>query len=68
MKPFLNVTFAIELFVLTCLATVAVRAEPNHNENVNKFCAYVAGVPYASDNLTDEEWKRFEYCRDTLNQ
>jgi hypothetical protein len=68
MKPFLNITFAIELIVLTCLATVAVKAEPNSNENVNKFCAYVVGIPYASDNFTDEEWQRFVYCRDTLNQ
>ena len=68
MKPFLNITFAIELLVLTCLATVAVNAEPNNNENVNKFCAYVVGIPYASDNFTDEEWVRFQYCRDTLNQ
>ena len=55
MKPFLNITFAIELLVLTCLATVAVKASPNNNENVNKFCAYVVGIPYASDNFTDEE-------------
>jgi hypothetical protein len=68
MKPFLNITFAVELLVLTCLATVAVNAEPNNNENVNKFCAYVVGIPYASDNFTDEEWERFKYCRDTLNQ
>ena len=68
MKPFLNITFAIELLVLTCLATVSVKAEPNNEENVNKFCAYVVGIPYASDNFTDEEWVRFQYCRDTLNQ
>ena len=68
MKPFLNITFAIELLVLTCLATVSVKAEPNNKENVNKFCAYVVGIPYASDNFTDEEWERFQYCRDTLNQ
>jgi hypothetical protein len=68
MKPFLNITFAVELLVLTCLATVAVNAQSNNNENVNKFCAYVVGIPYASDNFTDEEWERFKYCRDTLNQ
>ena len=67
MKPFLNITFAVELLVLTCLATVAVNAQPNNNENVNKFCAYVVGIPYASDNFTDEEWERFKYCRDTLS-
>ena len=68
MKPFLNITFAVELFVLICLATVAVKAEPNNKENVNKFCAYVVGIPYASDNFTDEEYQRFLYCKNTLNQ
>jgi len=66
MKPFLNITFAIELVVLSCLATVAVKAAPNNQQNVNQFCAYVVGIPYASDNFTDEEWIRFQYCRDTL--
>lgn len=63
----MKLTFAIELIVLTCLATVAVKAEPNNKENVNKFCAYVVGIPYASDNFTDEEWQRFVYCRDKLS-
>jgi sarcosine oxidase delta subunit len=36
------------------------------SEQINKFCAYVVGIPYASDNFTDEEWNRFVYCRDNL--
>lgn len=36
------------------------------SEVINKFCAYVVGIPYASDNFTDEEWKRFQYCRENL--
>lgn len=36
------------------------------NENINQFCAKVVGISYASDNFTDEEWQRFEYCRNTL--
>lgn len=38
------------------------------SEQINRFCAYVVGIPYASDNFNDEEWQRFKYCRDTLNQ
>ena len=36
------------------------------SEQVNRFCAYVVGIPYASDNFTDEEWERFTFCRDNL--
>ena len=39
-----------------------------YEESVNRFCAYVVGIPYASDNFTDEEWQRFKYCRDTLSK
>jgi hypothetical protein len=36
------------------------------SEEINKFCSYVVGIPYASDNFTDEEWSRFVYCREHL--
>jgi hypothetical protein len=36
-------------------------------EQVNRFCAKVVGIPYASDNFTDEEWNRFQYCINTLD-
>lgn len=36
------------------------------SEQINKFCAAVVGIPYASDNFSDEEWQRFVYCRDHL--
>ena len=39
----------------------------SYEESVNQFCAYVVGIPYASDNFTDEEWQRFKFCRDTLS-
>jgi len=44
----------------------ALIASSQQSEQVNKFCAYVVGIPYASDNFTDEEWHRFEYCRNHL--
>lgn len=67
-RKFLNIAFFVEFIVLTLAIIATAKATPNNNENVNKFCAYVVGIPYASDNFTDEEWKRFQYCRDTLNQ
>ena len=36
-------------------------------EDVNKVCAYIVGIPYASDNFNDSEWKRFVLCRELMN-
>ena len=36
------------------------------SERINMFCAEVVGIPYASDNFTDEEWNRFVYCREHI--
>jgi hypothetical protein len=36
--------------------------------NVNRVCASIVNIPYASDNFSDEEWKKFEGCRDYLRQ
>lgn len=55
----------IELIASTIIASAQAQTK---DENINRFCAYVVGIPYASDNFSDEEWKRFKYCRDTLNQ
>jgi hypothetical protein len=38
----------------------------SRTEEINRFCAYVVGIPYASDNFTDEEWERFQFCREQL--
>jgi hypothetical protein len=51
--------------VLELIASALI-ASSNRSEDANKFCAYVVGIPYASDNFSDEEWNRFVYCRETL--
>jgi hypothetical protein len=51
----------IELLAATIITST------NKTEEINKFCAYVVGIPYASDNFTDEEWNRFVYCRENLS-
>jgi hypothetical protein len=48
------------------LLAAAVISQSQASEQINKFCAYVVGIPYASDNFTDEEWNRFVYCREHL--
>lgn len=30
--------------------------------NVNRVCAAIVQIPYASDNFSDEEWKQFKDC------
>lgn len=46
--------------------TAAIISSSNRSEDINKFCVYVVGIPYASDNFTDEEWERFKYCRENF--
>ena len=31
--------------------------------NVNRVCAAIVGIPYASDNFADAEWEQFKKCR-----
>jgi hypothetical protein len=44
----------IDIFLITQL----IAANPENQ----KFCAAVVGIPYASDNFSDEEWSRFKNC------
>ena len=39
-------------------------SDADASERINMFCAEVVGIPYASDNFSDEEWNRFVYCRE----
>jgi hypothetical protein len=48
------------------LASVIASTPMDKTEQINRFCAYVVGIPYASDNFDDEEWQRFVYCRENL--
>lgn len=48
------------------LLASAIISSSNNSEYINKFCAYVVGISYASDNFTDKEWDRFVYCREHL--
>lgn len=49
------------------LASVLI-ASNHYSEKTNKFCSYIVGIPYASDNFTDDEWQRFQYCRNYLKE
>ena len=30
--------------------------------NVNRLCAAIVGIPYASDNFSDAEFQKFQQC------
>lgn len=36
--------------------------------NVNRVCAASVGIPYASDNFSDKDWKRFQKCVKFMRQ
>ena len=50
------------------LSTLPVSAQEVYSINVNRVCAAIVGIPYASDNFTDEEWKQFKDCLDFMRQ
>ena len=53
------------MFELALIAGLSL--SPLHaSEEVNKFCAEVAGIPYASGAFSEEEWGRFVYCRESI--
>jgi hypothetical protein len=37
-------------------------------EDVNKVCAYIVGIKYASDNFDDNQWNRFVLCKDLMRK
>jgi len=65
-RKYLHLGFALEFFIIGLFLTTTAKSEP-YSESVNRFCAKVVGIPYASDNFSQEEWERFKYCRNTLN-
>jgi hypothetical protein len=56
--PFLIILFATPTFANDMMVTV----------NVNRLCAAIVGIPYASDNFTDAEWEQFKRCLQFVRQ
>jgi len=59
-----------KLFLLPFIvfSTLPVSAQEVYRINVNRVCAAIVGIPYASDNFTDEEWQQFKDCLDFMRQ
>ncbi len=57
----------MRLLTSLILLGITVVAQPAQAEmitvNVNRVCAAIVDIPYASDNFTDEEWEKFKECR-----
>jgi hypothetical protein len=34
--------------------------------DIDRFCAKVVEIPYASDNFSEEKWKEFQECRNNF--
>ena len=45
-----------------------VSAQEIYRINVNRLCATIVDIPYASDNFTDEEWQQFTECVNFMKQ
>ena len=66
-RKYLHLGFALEFILLSFFLVQQSKAQ-SHEETINRFCARVVGIPYASDDFTDEEWERFKYCKITLTR
>jgi hypothetical protein len=51
-----------KLIPLLLLLPTSVSAQEVYSINVNRLCAEVVGIPYASDNFSDEDWQQFKSC------
>jgi hypothetical protein len=45
-----------------------VSAQEVYKININRVCAAIVQIPYASDNFTDEEWEQFKTCLKFMKQ
>lgn len=56
------------LLLLPFLFVTPVSAQEVYSVNVNKLCAAIVEIPYASDNFTDLEWQQFQDCLKYVKQ
>jgi hypothetical protein len=56
------------LMSLALLLPAPVSAQEVYSININRVCAAIVQIPYASDNFTDEEWEQFKTCLRFMKQ
>lgn len=48
------------------LAATLLADGPAPSVEVDMFCAYVVGIKYGTDNVTDDQFRRFTVCRNSI--
>lgn len=56
------------LLATLLLLPTSVSAQEVYSVNINKLCAAIVEIPYASDNFTDLEWQQFQDCLKYVKQ
>jgi len=56
-----------DFLLAAILSARAAHVAPNP-EYVDRYCAELVGIPYASDNFSDKEWAQFKTCREVMNE
>lgn len=56
------------LLLTTLFFTTPVSAQEIYSININRLCASIVNIPYASDNFTDLEWQQFKNCLDYVKK
>ena len=56
------------LLSLIILAATPVQAQEYATINVNRVCAAMVGIPYASDDFSDAEFQQFQDCVKYIEQ
>ncbi len=51
-----------KLIPILLLLPTSISAQEVYSINVNRLCAEIVGIPYASDNFSDEDWEQFKSC------
>jgi hypothetical protein len=56
------------LLSLITLGVTPVSAQEIYRININRVCADMVGIPYASDNFSDKEWEQFKVCLNVMKE
>lgn len=56
------------LIPLILFSSLPASSQEVYKININRVCAGIVGIPYASDNFTDEEWEQFKNCMNFMRK
>lgn len=56
------------LIPLIVMSSISVSAQEVYSLNINRVCSAIVGIPYASDNFSDDEWEQFKNCMDFMRK